>query len=1175
MGAAMSNEPGVTAQARLILESILTNQRLDGAAYALSDARAGVEPLALRPRIPPILEQAALQYPSDAEAARTASSLTLTDLEELSLVARLRLTQHLPPGVDELWRERATAMPTVKAEDLLAAIHAAAAQFDGSAPDFHGRQTDDQDAQSRFFDAGAQRHSARRGLQITGCHIEGGLELVNAQLPFSVRLLGCAIDGAIMADHCRITTLDLSCSAVHGVYATFLRAAGSVRMRRTFSTGPVDFGGARISAVFDASDSVTLPASDPPATEAYVGDRGVFNLSLATVENEVRLRRARIYGGLTLKGATIQRSLFLEDAILRGPLAVLELIAFNKASAPKAFAPAAHAHAGADRVLAEALHSVPGVTPSAFSAAFKAQADRISLEVLEGSVLSALGKAAPSPHADIAPRLLMKLLGESMRGRTSSLRGDGLKVDGSVFARGLRSGGRLRLKYVEVGGGLHLNGARLRASLYVARALHAAAQQDSTLSRISELMDETYRQAKLREPERDDDYALDVRESTIGGALSVGGTRDSTTLSMAAQRLNADLDAAIRARLAGDRPVWGDDGEGLAVPPSSERTLIVGAIALTGIRIVGDLDLSGVIANVFDWVDETGAPATPARMPGAQTRHFLRAMRAEIGGGMDFRDAIGIDGVDAARAVINGTVLFAEEPRFNGLQWENVQRCARLLSGDIVFAGAHIGGNAVFIFERDAQSSLFLGLAEFKARLSIIPWCRAFEMDRADYEAFVADPRIPNGFEIPARVPLVDLRNARAVVFGHPPSAWPYEDGLVIEGFHFERSRTYGPLPARRRSLPTALEDHNRYWRYFAPFYLLFRLRSPRALLADMKNPATVSSGKPDRLSQLVVGTGLFALAGVIAWLVLSAFWGAYIAGFARGATASFGAVNLSLLALLFLYVAIKPLLKNRTWPKEADARPLAVDWLRLQRAQLNVYRVLQRVWPLEPYGQAARLLRAAGRVQSADWVERERMVLRRRTMSWRHHFPARAFLFMADALTKYGFGIARAVAISLFLIGISACLFHQADTCGMILPKADNVISSAYIISPPSAAGVGSGAPQSSQPDAAIPEPPSGVVLPAAEAPPPYPPFVSLIYAIDVAVPILSLDQEEYWRPGARATQTWAASQACLLDPAPRTAQALELLRVLLAGLGWLLASAVALALLTRAETIMSRSEQ
>lgn len=41
----------------------------------------------------------------------------------------------------------------------------------------------------------------------------------------------------------------------------------------------------------------------------------------------------------------------------------------------------------------------------------------------------------------------------------------------------------------------------------------------------------------------------------------------------------------------------------------------------------------------------------------------------------------------------------------------------------------------------------------------------------------------------------IDLRNAKATIFCHPPSAWTHPGALSLDGFHYERSSGLGPLP--------------------------------------------------------------------------------------------------------------------------------------------------------------------------------------------------------------------------------------------------------------------------------------------------------------------------------------------------------------------------------------------
>ncbi len=153
------------------------------------------------------------------------------------------------------------------------------------------------------------------------------MTLSNARLPFSLRLIGCVIDAPLSLNNCELVTLDVSGSVLAGLDATFLKASGSVRLRRSVVMTPVDFGGARIHGFFDGSDLVIKPFGATPANQGFDGDRGMLNLSQATIDNDIRLERATIWGGLAMRGLKTQRSVFLDEAVLLSPVAVLERLA--------------------------------------------------------------------------------------------------------------------------------------------------------------------------------------------------------------------------------------------------------------------------------------------------------------------------------------------------------------------------------------------------------------------------------------------------------------------------------------------------------------------------------------------------------------------------------------------------------------------------------------------------------------------------------------------------------------------------------------------------------------------------------------------------------------------------------------------------------------------------------
>jgi len=47
------------------------------------------------------------------------------------------------------------------------------------------------------------------------------------------------------------------------------------------------------------------------------------------VDNEIRMQRAQIWGGITMRGLEAKRSIYINDAVIMSPLAVLEAMAFK------------------------------------------------------------------------------------------------------------------------------------------------------------------------------------------------------------------------------------------------------------------------------------------------------------------------------------------------------------------------------------------------------------------------------------------------------------------------------------------------------------------------------------------------------------------------------------------------------------------------------------------------------------------------------------------------------------------------------------------------------------------------------------------------------------------------------------------------------------------------------
>lgn len=1105
-----------------IFQAILNNRKVTGAHRVLRGDERGLQ--TDEEFAPPFLIGSAQRY----RAGTSGEKDSLADFEDLSLAARLHcIPLALPDNPKPLpWERHVDKFEVIPGRVVVEAIAAAAAKFDleRDAPfDVDPAPAGEHSPSDKLLEIGRNRHRARRGLQIVGCAIDGDIDLVNARLPFSVRFVGCAIKGHIIADQCELVTLDLSGSVVDGIYATFLNAHGSVRMRRTVCTGPADFGGARVSGVFDASDSVMLPISNAPDTEAFVGDRGIFNLSLSNLENEVRLSRARIYGGISLRGCVVNRTVFMDDVILRSPVAVLEKAATDvilRAGQASALPASIRAHASAEADLAARIH------PQGEGAD-----RRRSIETLSG--LSIINSGAPASSG--APPILQRLLAESIRARTCALRADGWIVKGSLFARGLRAGGRVRMKYARIGGGLHLDGARLRSVDSIRDGLDHFSNQHAhypAIRTIEEVWRETRQHADRSEAPRDDDRALDLGHIVVDGDLDLCSDARKRDPGQEDGALVGELGmvpGASAARAANSQRMHGDRSPGAAV---LSNTLVMGRISVVGGHISGSVRLNGLIANVF---------AKPARRdagpPSGSAKPFLDAQRIEVGANMDFRSCIGIAGVDALGAKVRQDVLFANPPKFEADEWDPIVGRPASLTGEITFARAEIGGECILTFDREHGPNLRLAQSVIRGRLQILPaegkmeWEQRRQQGQTESEAELElrkmrEDLLKSGNRLYQPVgAIVDLRHLKTSGFGHPPTAWPKKGRLRIEGFEYVRARNHGPLSPLR--VPFASVGEN------LEFNRAFRLKA--LLFAAMLLPWI-------GLLAVLIGDWRQTSGGLAATDALIA------------PILAVGPLNAALAVILVLTVWVKryPLTRG-TRPSLMQSRPLGELWLRLQHFRISGLRTNTVVVPLEPYLQASKALRTAGRMQSADWIEYRRMQARTSLLSWRHHFPAKIFLNGVDLFTMFGFGVARSAFIAAGFIVFGAMCFYQADQCGMMVPASDNILALPFT----KAEGALPFGSADSEKDG----------LPAAHVRHSYPAFNSLAFAMDLFVPVLDFGQQSRWIPGV--TNAPARKPHCIVPDVGLYTFLMYLLQVS----GWMLATAIAVAVLTRAETVIARS--
>ena len=164
-------------------------------------------------------------------------------------------------------------------------------------------------------------------LKLVGYHIDGDLDLSNLNFKGSIRLIGCVVTGALILDRCELITLDLSGSVIkHGISGMYLSLRGALRCRRLVSESAIDFGGLSALGTVDFTDAVISPENDTSTRASYVRDRGILNLAQSDLKRDLRMERARIYGGINLRAAHIGGMFHLNDALLRSPLAHFEYI---------------------------------------------------------------------------------------------------------------------------------------------------------------------------------------------------------------------------------------------------------------------------------------------------------------------------------------------------------------------------------------------------------------------------------------------------------------------------------------------------------------------------------------------------------------------------------------------------------------------------------------------------------------------------------------------------------------------------------------------------------------------------------------------------------------------------------------------------------------------------------
>lgn len=1140
----MAETPTVRQQ---IVSAILNRKALDGSG-AVRNPDESVRLEEIERPAPIVMSAAAIE---DGNSVPSGPKAEVAAFERLSLAARLAMAgdskavAHAQANGLNL-----EAFPTVSADDIEAAIAEVCRYYESNAAD-----------------DGSPLRPARTGMILRGVRIEGPLSLYNARIPFPIRLIGCVIPDGVIVDHCAVKSFDLSGSAIGGLSATFLDTSGNVRLVRTVSLGPIDLGGARIRGVLDMSDSVVFPYKAPPEGAAFAGERGVLNLSLADIENECRFNRARIYGGLTMKGATIHRSMFMERTMIFSPIATLTRMAFQwlirggqGAGTGQDYRPPEDSSLAA---LIEQEKARPHVTTLLYARGSKEW---------EAESHGFPGRSFdPTGHS-----LLFRLLAETVRARTTAMRADGLTVHGSLDAKRLFAAGRVRIRYAELQGSLRLNGAYLRSSRQSFDALDALraaidVAPEPMLEAFVNMAEESRTTAMKRELGEGDSFAIDIRNTTIKGGVDLGP---------AAIQLVTGSPEYVQA-VASIRPPERLLLQQIKRSPHKtniiERSQVYGSIVANQAHVGAGLDLSFLRFE-----------QSPSRPP----EKSLDITHSRIGGDLTLFNARRVVGIEASYARIDGSVfLHGPIQRMNRDRETDADiACNRCdISGLLQMRSMTIGGDADLLFSAhdDIANPLILNLRHTKVAgaLSVYPTLlakppsgtspgqRDFDevddttgskvfLTKSEFEDFLAK----NGLRrrrTPRRRGWV--QRAWAMATGRPHgqswgalmwSAASRPPEGVKRLSNLAKALMRGPKPLRR-------------WRAAARLLAPFRISNerepmrPRAHIdlrnvetrvlrhppsawprrdglqitrlkfessgtsgplglpyysreVAQRNPAYLARVRREAISMMVMGLAGFFLAWALeaapqtAWLDVP------------------GRVNVGLLWFCVWAAAALRHSRRKIQPRHSDLKPLATFWLALQRRRANPYRSGKAFYlPIEPYLVAANALRADGKLRSAEMVELGRARERRRTFSSRHHVLAKGAYGLIDRLAHYGFNMGRAVQWSVLLILVFAMAFEVSAKAGCV-------------------ARLDPGKPA--------------------------PPFVSTAFAADAFMPLLGTEQTKQW--------------LMVIPSAPRTAHsttpALPYICGVSIGLVWLLrvlgllfVAIFAASLAARTESFFSRIQQ
>lgn len=990
-------------------------------------------------------------------------------------------------------------------------------------------------------------------LQLVGCEIQpdeddesGALDISSLELPIALSFICCWFRAPLIANACKISSLDISGSVLDGIDANNISINGDMYMRRTTVLSVASFASANISGVFDASDALIVPYKTIHDRQTKEFDHGVLNLTQASVGNDAFFNRTRIWGGLSLRGAKFRRTVYMQRALVASPMAVLsnraavvmdggrtpgdgepaEGRAFNDWGRNDRYSINLRAHANA---LAETMHS---------DAVGKEHL--ITIELLDGVRPNSVGGLTRSQS------VLRHMLKESLRARISAIRADSVHIDGCLFVHGASIYGRTRLKFAKITSNVELadvhiySGESIRLDLdsrerYVEKKIEElniscktnAENKLCYLRGVFAVRSSTGNELRLdRGAHYPDDYVLDLRHANIGGDVSFkrGEISEFQWDSSGSGSAGVAHCAVVVGRICVDKSeINGSLITHDTLFPWQPWTFFV-TIGDSGdgfnpLNIYSKFRANAELKEKFEqWHGKI--PKGPneyrqARALPAIGTPVISARATTIGRDVDMRLSKKLWGLSLQDAKVGGSIYFSDHSRvlkisgdpdhaakgFGGNDGFEAKIGSRALhvSGVVDLTNASVAGDAILLFDADAGPDIRAQFSSISGRLEIYPQvfserfqgpgirCR-FSLLRQEnlysHNELLSYPvrlmRLSNFFgvsmylaregeriganNIPifrscTHVPLtmsvsvneehrlsylqckackavlsrrflrkagaenreqiefvdewyIDLRNARATFFAHLAQAWPHPSALSLDGFVYERSSVLGPLAPAYPNISSRPEDrHLPFERaYSGRSSLFFLLRSREAQFF------------------LVFGIVIATVTATILCYVIP-----LVANFAFSSLIALD-FNITLVWSLWLVSLGAYQLAARNSPTAYEAQPMALQYLRRQRTEINRYqRIKFAYWPLHPYLVAANALRESGRYLSANIVDMERIRRRVEMLSFRHHGPVKIILLLLGRICGYGYDFSRLATVFFGSVLLFASLFTTGAAFGYL----------------------------------------------------------------------------------------------------------------------------------------------